>query len=100
MRPDVRQLYKQLLFLGRDYPADFNVVRQKVRNAFLRNRDVSDEKAVEKLVAHGRYVAAEMEALIKLKKYRTLKRNYGTEWSCDDPFIGFARKYSTDNESG
>jgi len=76
MRPEVRNLYKQLLFLGRDYPAGLPTVREKVKNAFLKNKNLETNEEIKKAIAFGQYIAQEMEALIKLKKYRTLRRNY------------------------
>lgn len=75
-RSRVIQLYKQLLHLGRDYPKGFDFFRMKLKGAFLKNREVSDEKEVEMLIAKGEYVVKELEALYMLKKYRTLKQRY------------------------
>jgi hypothetical protein len=75
MRAEVRSLFKRLIFLGHDYPEGYTTVRDKVRAAFLKNRNAPDEK-IPALLAQGDFVVREMEALIKLKKYRTLKRSY------------------------
>lgn len=48
----------------------------KLHNAFMRNKDETDPKKIEKQIALGQYVVKEIEALYMLKKYRTLKRRY------------------------
>ena len=46
----------------------------------MKNKDVTDPKEIKKLIARGKYISKEIEALYSLKKYRTLKRRY-----YDDP---------------
>jgi len=72
----VRSLYRQFLHVGKEYPEDFHVLRQRVKDAFRKNGSLRDAAAVEQAVARGQYVLKEMEALIFLKKYRALKRMY------------------------
>ncbi|KAK7478626.1 hypothetical protein BaRGS_00030158 [Batillaria attramentaria] len=76
LRPKVVQLYKTLLYLGRDYPKGYDYFRTKLKNAFLKNKDVSDPKEIEMLIARGEYIVKELEALYMLRKYRTLKKRY------------------------
>jgi len=76
MRPQVVQLYKNLLFMGKDYPKGYEYFREKTKAAFLKNKDVSDPEMIRVLVAKGKYVMKELDALYKLKKYRTLKQRY------------------------
>ncbi|XP_044739399.1 electron transfer flavoprotein regulatory factor 1 [Chrysoperla carnea] len=75
-RSQVIQLYKTLLHLGKDYPTGFEPFRAKLHNAFMRNKDETDPKKIEKQIALGQYIVKEIEALYMLKKYRTLKRRY------------------------
>jgi hypothetical protein len=73
-----------------DYPGDPAVSRTKVRAAFLRNADLAPgSPELERVHAHAEYILKEMEAVIFLKKYRTLKRRYGAEWQ---PELGQAGK--------
>ena len=65
--------------MGREYPLGFDYFRSRLKNAFLKNRDVTDPEQVEKLIARGQFVIKELEALYMLKKYRTLKRRYYEE---------------------
>ncbi len=37
-RAAVRALYKQLLFVGRDYPGGLDVVRRRAKEEFMQNR--------------------------------------------------------------
>ncbi|XP_060530554.1 electron transfer flavoprotein regulatory factor 1 [Cylas formicarius] len=76
LRSQVISLYKTLLYLGREYPSGYDFFRKRLHNAFLKNKDVKDPDKIEKMIAHGQYIVRELEALYKLKKYRTLKRRY------------------------
>ncbi|KAL5501952.1 hypothetical protein EMCRGX_G008637 [Ephydatia muelleri] len=73
---DVLRVFKQLLYLGRDWPQGYTFFRQRVKNAFLRNKSVSDPQTIKELTGKAEYVLKEIDALYKLKKYRTLKRRY------------------------
>lgn len=72
----VVDLYKTLLHLGKDWPKGYDFFRDRLKKAFLKNKDVSDPEQIEKMIKHGEYVKKEIEALYMLKKYRTLKRRY------------------------
>lgn len=69
----------QLLYLGRDYPAGYEYFRNKLKQAFIKNKDVTNPEQIEKLIGHGRFISKEIEALYMLKKYRTLKKRYYSE---------------------
>ncbi|KAK5643512.1 hypothetical protein RI129_007357 [Pyrocoelia pectoralis] len=69
-------LHFQLLHLGKDWPAGFDIFRSRLHNAFLKNKDVKDPEKIKQLIGHGQYIVKEIEALYMLKKYRTLKRRY------------------------
>eukprot|EP00794_Sanderia_malayensis_P018184 gene18184-19998_t len=79
MRKEVVNLYKQLLYLGRDYPLGGDYFRKKLKSAFLKNREVTDPETIKKLIDRGNYVIKELEALYMLRKYRTLKKRYYEE---------------------
>ena len=94
MHPLVRDLYRRVILIGRDYPhADgISYVRREWKKA-LRNpencpswyqsnsTEEVKEKELRKAIAKGRYVLREMIGVIQLKKYRSLKRMYGEEYS-------------------
>ncbi|XP_065224723.1 electron transfer flavoprotein regulatory factor 1 [Planococcus citri] len=75
-RSTVVKLYKTLLHLGKDYPQGYDFFRSRLKNAFLKNKDVQDPKQLDELIKKGDYIVKELEALYMLKKYRTLKRRY------------------------
>ncbi len=79
MHPKVRDLYKRILLVGRDYPAGLDFVRKRAKEHFRQNKDVRDEDEIVHLVARGRwYVSNELIPVIQLKKYRTLRQRYST----------------------
>jgi DNA-directed RNA polymerase specialized sigma24 family protein len=88
MHPLVRDLYRRVLLVGRDYPAGLDYVKVTWKKAF-RNPDNCPSKAsqqeLNKAVARGRHMVREMEGVIQLKKYRAMKKRYGQ--SADDPAI-------------
>lgn len=62
--------------MGKDYPKGYEYFRAKTKAAFLKNRDVSDPEMIRVLVAKGKYVMKELDALYKLRKYRAMKQRY------------------------
>ncbi|KAH7721303.1 LYR motif-containing protein 5 [Aphelenchoides avenae] len=78
-RSEVVQLYKNLYYLGREYPKGARWFHDRLHTAFLRNRDETDEKKVAELLKRGRYVEKELETLYGLRKYRAMKERYYSE---------------------
>ncbi|CAH1256719.1 ETFRF1 [Branchiostoma lanceolatum] len=76
LRYQVRQLYKNLMFLGREYPKGQDYFRQRCKAAFVKHKDETDPEVIKTLIARGDYVIKELEALYMLRKYRTLKKRY------------------------
>ena len=66
----------QLLFLGRDYPLGFPFFRERLKKAFLKNKDVQDPAKIKEMIGRGEFVIKEIEALYMLRKYRTLNKRY------------------------
>ena len=93
-RSRVVQLYKQLIYLGREYPKNPEVMTAKIHDVFKRNASESDPKKIEDLIDKGNYIVKELEALYYLRKYRTLKkRYYDTEESqASTPYLNQAIK--------
>jgi len=78
----------QLLHLGKEYPLGADYFKKRLKGAFLKHKDLKDEKEIEILIARGNYVVKELEALYMLRKYRTLKKRYyntdpPASWVCD-----------------
>ena len=65
--------------MGRDYPAGFEYFRSRLKNVFMKNKNVANCDDIEKLIGHGEYVKKELEALYMLKKYRSMKQRYYEE---------------------
>ena len=90
-RSEVIQLYKELLYMGRDYPLGYPYFRDRCKKAFAKNAQISDADHIEQALKRGRFVVEEIKALYFLKKYRTMKQRYyepprevyrgQTEWS-------------------
>lgn len=78
MDPRIRQLYRQLLFMGRDYPVQsggYGKFRTQLKRSFEKTEVVSEEQ-LQKALAKGDYVVKELEALYFLTRYRDIKRKY------------------------
>ncbi|KAI8898883.1 hypothetical protein BC833DRAFT_587897 [Globomyces pollinis-pini] len=78
MHPGVRDLYKQLLYIGREYPKGHQYFKKGLKGAFMKKKNIP-ESEIQKSIDHGWFVYKELEALWFLKKYRTLKKNYYDE---------------------
>ncbi|KAI8062568.1 hypothetical protein BC940DRAFT_308565 [Gongronella butleri] len=77
MRPEVRALYKQLSYLGREYPLGYNeFFRPRLKAAFMKKKDLTSDQDIQQAVALGEYVCKEIEMLYYLRKYRTMRRRY------------------------
>ncbi|XP_033845247.1 LYR motif-containing protein 5A isoform X2 [Periophthalmus magnuspinnatus] len=76
LRREVVRLYRNLLYLGREYPQGSTYFRERLKASFMKNKDVTDPEKIKKLVAKGDFVIKELEAMYYLRKYRTLKKRY------------------------
>ena len=62
--------------MGKDYPLGYQYFRNKCHNAFLQNKMETDPAKIRQMIKYGKFMIKELEALYKLKKYRTLKKRY------------------------
>nr|XP_025138277.1 electron transfer flavoprotein regulatory factor 1 [Bubalus bubalis] len=76
LRGEVLNLYKNLLYLGRDYPKGADYFKRRLKNVFLKNKDVKDPEKIKELIERGKFVMKELEALYFLRKYRAMKQRY------------------------
>ncbi|XP_028279392.1 LYR motif-containing protein 5A [Parambassis ranga] len=76
LRGEVIKLYKNLLYIGREYPKGSAYFRERLKSAFMKNKDVTDPEKIKKLLARGDFVIKELEALYFLRKYRAMKQRY------------------------
>jgi len=70
--------------VGKDYPKGYEYFRTRLKAAFLRNKSVEDPEMIRVLIARGKYVMKEVEAINQLRKYRTLKQRYYSDSSEQD----------------
>ncbi|KAF2129970.1 hypothetical protein P153DRAFT_289448 [Dothidotthia symphoricarpi CBS 119687] len=56
LRYQVIRIYKELLFLGRDYPQGFTHYRTRLHKAFSSQRDVTDEEAIKQGIKRAEFV--------------------------------------------
>lgn len=75
-RSRVINLYKTLLYLGREYPGGPEYFRNKLKTAFLKNRNLKSSEEIESALARGNFVTKELEAMYMLRKYRAMKKRY------------------------
>ncbi|KAI6188074.1 LYR motif-containing protein 5B-like protein [Aphelenchoides besseyi] len=75
----VLRLYKTLYFLGIQYPKGAQWFHSRLRQAFLRNKNVEDAQEISNLIKRGEYVVKELESLYSLRKYRAMKARYYDE---------------------
>lgn len=76
MHPLVRDLYKRFLLVGKDYPGGINIIKNKTKEEFNKNKNLNNEIDIKKAVGRGRYMIRELIGIIQLKKYRTIKSKY------------------------
>ena len=62
--------------MGRDYPAGRIYFRDRCHGVFMKNKNVEDPAEIKQLIARGEFVVKELEALYRLRKYRTLRKRY------------------------
>jgi hypothetical protein len=81
MHPSVRNQYKLFMLAGSMHPTFSTAkVREKVKAAFLANKDLEvGSKDFKRALAHGRWQLKELEALLDFHKYRDLRKKYS--WS-------------------
>ncbi|KAF9956465.1 hypothetical protein BGZ65_002690 [Modicella reniformis] len=68
-----------LSYLGREYPAGADYFHKKLKNAFLKNKDLTDPVEIQKRIDLGDYVSKEIEAMYHINKYRAMKKRYYEE---------------------
>ncbi|XP_003405743.1 electron transfer flavoprotein regulatory factor 1 [Loxodonta africana] len=76
LRGEVMNLYKNLLYLGKDYPKGEDYFKRRLKSVFLKNKDVKDPEKIKELIGRGEFVMKELEALYFLRKYRAMKQRY------------------------
>ncbi|CAG5090292.1 Oidioi.mRNA.OKI2018_I69.PAR.g12543.t1.cds [Oikopleura dioica] len=80
-RVRVLDLYKRMLWLGRDWHQGQAQFTRSLSNAFRKNSQEENPEKIEKLIFHAEFVEKEILALYQLKKYRSMKNRYGDHGS-------------------
>ncbi|KAK5126370.1 hypothetical protein LTR85_010606 [Meristemomyces frigidus] len=76
LRHDVIRIYKELLYLGREYPLGYDYFRPRLHKAFMSKAGLQDEEQIRKGIEQAKYIKKEVEALYYLKRYRALRQRY------------------------
>lgn len=78
MDPRVRQLYKTLLYMGKEYPPALGgyLKFKPILKRNFQSTPVANETELNNALDKGRYIIKELETLYYLSKYRYLKRKY------------------------
>ncbi|KAH7401519.1 LYR motif-containing protein 5A [Pyrenochaeta sp. MPI-SDFR-AT-0127] len=77
LRQQVVRIYKDLLFMGREYPLGYDYFRTRLHKAFASQRSLTDEEQIKSGIQRAEFVKKEIEALYYLKRYRALRQRYG-----------------------
>ncbi|CAG0915638.1 unnamed protein product [Notodromas monacha] len=70
------ELYKKMIYLGKEYPLGLPYFREKLKQAFMKHKDETDPERIRVLIKRGEYMIKEFEAMYKLRKYRAMKKRY------------------------
>ncbi|KAK9390292.1 hypothetical protein V1515DRAFT_528026 [Lipomyces mesembrius] len=76
LRFKVIRQYKQLLFMGREYPRGYRYFRENLHAGFKKNAGLTDAKEIEQKLKFAEYIEREIAALYYVRKYRAMKRRY------------------------
>ncbi|OOQ91087.1 LYR motif-containing protein 5 [Penicillium brasilianum] len=63
LRRQVINVYKELLWLGREYPLGYQYFRDRLHRAFAGQAHLTDEDQIRKGIARAEFVKKEVEAL-------------------------------------
>ncbi|KAJ9658941.1 hypothetical protein H2201_007591 [Coniosporium apollinis] len=76
LRHQVIRIYKELLYLGREYPLGYDYFKPRLHKAFSSQAGLKDEDKIKQGIERAEYVKKEIEALYYLKRYRALRQRY------------------------
>ncbi|KJF60287.1 LYR family protein [Coccidioides immitis RS] len=76
LRYRVIRIYKELLYLGRNYPLGYQFFRDRLHRAFSSQAHLKDEDQIRSGIQRAEFVKKEIEALYYLRRYRYLKNHY------------------------
>ncbi|KAJ1504939.1 hypothetical protein HMI55_006580 [Coelomomyces lativittatus] len=76
LRRKVIQVYKELFYLGKEYPGGSKLFHQQLKSSFMKNAHLTDPNEIQAAIDRANYVKKEIEALYALKKYRSVQKRY------------------------
>ncbi|KAN0000636.1 hypothetical protein ACTFIZ_001072 [Dictyostelium cf. discoideum] len=84
----VKDLYKQLMYLGRVGFLGVDYIRDKAKPQFISNANLTDNNKINECIERTKYVIKEIEAMNRFHKYRNLKKSYDLEFQkVNDNFL-------------
>ncbi|KAL4881599.1 NADH-ubiquinone oxidoreductase complex 1/LYR family protein [Aspergillus karnatakaensis] len=63
LRRQVINVYKELLFMGREYPLGYEYFRNRLHRAFSSQSNIQDEEEIKKRITRAEFVKKEIETL-------------------------------------
>ncbi|KAK4046928.1 hypothetical protein OIV83_005719 [Microbotryomycetes sp. JL201] len=75
LRLQARALYKELHYLGREYPDPSYQIHKKLHACFLAHVGADRDK-LEQGIAKAQFIKRELESMYFLRKYRAMKGRY------------------------
>ncbi|SPN98692.1 probable NADH-ubiquinone oxidoreductase complex 1/LYR family protein [Cephalotrichum gorgonifer] len=63
LRHKVIAIYKELLYLGREYPLGFSYFHPRLHKAFMANSGLRDDAEIQRCLERAEFVKKEIEAL-------------------------------------
>ncbi|KZF25031.1 LYR motif-containing protein 5A, partial [Xylona heveae TC161] len=76
LRHQVIRIYKDLLYLGREYPLGYDYFRPRLHKAFAARAGLTNEEEIKRGIQRAEFVKKEIETMYYLKRYRTLRHRY------------------------
>ncbi|KAH5474382.1 hypothetical protein HBI28_110360 [Parastagonospora nodorum] len=63
LRHQVMRIYKDLLYMGREYPQGYEYYRTRLHKAFASQKHLIDEEQIKQGIKRAEFVKKEIEAL-------------------------------------
>ncbi|KAF2157362.1 hypothetical protein K461DRAFT_289688 [Myriangium duriaei CBS 260.36] len=63
LRLEVKRIYKELLYLGQNYPRGYDYFRPRLHKAFASKANLADEAEIRQGIKQAEHVKKEIEAM-------------------------------------
>ncbi|EEQ28234.1 conserved hypothetical protein [Microsporum canis CBS 113480] len=67
LRHQVVKIYKELLFLGRDYPLGYSYFRERLHHAFASQASITDEAEIRKGIERAKFVKKDPDSMTEIE---------------------------------